>query len=75
MNLGFLSYPNPPFWVVFEIMDPIPTWYHSIWNFVNILLFYLCFKKTHETYIIQLQEDFDIILVIWLIKALDVLAP
>jgi len=58
---------NSFFGIHLEIMVPIPALENLVSYLLYILLFNFGFKKPHQTNLILMQEDFDILLLIRLI--------
>ena len=69
-----LSYPDSPFCIQVEVMLLMPTLENITCYLSYIFLFYFSFKKPNQTYVLLVQEDFDILLLVRPIKASDVLA-
>jgi len=61
--------PDSPFGIHVEVMLPMPALENLVCNLSYIFLFYFSFKKPNQTYVLLLQEDFDILLLIRPIKA------
>ena len=67
------SHPDTTFGIELKIIDPMLARKDIVGNACNVGFFYFCFQQANEADFILVQEDFEFLLFIWLIKATDVL--